>query len=101
MKDLRLNWTTKAIWGMDISKMMSELFIKELTQGIGKTGVKAGVIKIGSGPKMSTYETAVHKAAVVAQKATGVRSSRIRKDPREALNRRSCCWRKAPIPRKS
>ncbi len=65
-------WTTKAIWGMDISKMMSELFIKEITQGIGKTGVKAGVIKIGSGPKMSAYETAVHKAAVVAQKATGV-----------------------------
>ena len=65
-------WTTKAIWGMDISKMMSELFIREITQGIGKTGVKAGVIKIGSGPKMSAYETAVHKAAVVAQKATGV-----------------------------
>jgi len=65
-------WTTKAIWGMDISKMMSELFIREITQGIGKTGVKAGVIKIGSGPKMSTWETAVHKAAVVAQKATGV-----------------------------
>ncbi|MEE9910353.1 MAG: phosphotriesterase-related protein [Deltaproteobacteria bacterium] len=65
-------WSTKAIWGMDISKMMSELFIKEITQGIGKTKIKAGVIKIGSGPKMSTWETAVHKAAVVAQKATGV-----------------------------
>lgn len=65
-------WTTKAIWGMDISKMMSELFIKEITEGIGKTGVKAGVIKVGSSPKMSDYEKAVHKAAVAAQKATGV-----------------------------
>ena len=65
-------WKTKAIWGMDISKMMSELFIKEISQGIGKTGVKAGVIKIGSSPKMTDYEKAVHKAAVVAQKATGV-----------------------------
>jgi phosphotriesterase-related protein len=65
-------WNSKAIWGMDISKMMSELFIKEITEGIGKTRVKAGVIKVGSGPKMSKYEEAIHKAAVVAQKATGV-----------------------------
>ena len=65
-------WKTKAVWGMDLSKMMSELFIKEISDGIGKTGVKAGVIKIGSSPKMTAYEMAVHKAAVIAQKATGV-----------------------------
>jgi phosphotriesterase-related protein len=66
-------WTTKAVWGMNLPKMMSELFIKEITMGIGKTGVKAGVIKIGSSsPKMTTYETSVHKAAVIAQKSTGV-----------------------------
>ena len=65
-------WKTKAVWGMDLPKMMSELFIKEITEGIGKTGVKAGVIKVGSSPKMTDYEMAVHKAAVMAQKATGV-----------------------------
>lgn len=65
-------WKTKAIWGMDLSKMMSELFIREISQGIGNTGVKAGVIKIGSSPKLTKYEMAVHKAAVVAQRATGV-----------------------------
>jgi phosphotriesterase-related protein len=65
-------WKTKAIWGMDLPKMMSELFIREITRGIGKTGVKAGVIKCGTGPKMSPYEEAVLKAAVVAQKATNV-----------------------------
>ena len=65
-------WKTKAVWGMDLAKMMSELFIKEITEGIGKTGVKAGVIKVGSSPKMTDYEMAVHKAAVMTQKATGV-----------------------------
>jgi len=65
-------WTTRVVWGADISKMISELFIKEITQGIGKTGVKAGIIKCGTGPKMSKYEEAVLKAAVIAQKATGV-----------------------------
>ncbi len=62
----------KLRWGSDISKMISEIFIKEITQGIGKSGVKAGVIKVGTGPKMTPYEAAVLKAAVVAQKATGV-----------------------------
>lgn len=65
-------WKTRMVFGTDISKMISELFIKEITQGIGKTGVKAGVIKVGTSPQMSDYEKAVHKAAVAAQKATGV-----------------------------
>lgn len=65
----RMDW-----YGTDISKMISELFIKEITEGIGNTRVKAGVIKVGTsgdGP-ISPYETAVFKAAVIAQKATGV-----------------------------
>jgi phosphotriesterase-related protein len=65
-------WMTKGVWGMDLAKMMSELFIKEITVGIGKSGVKAGVIKVGSSPKMTKYEEAVHRGAVMAQKATGV-----------------------------
>lgn len=49
------------------------MLIREITQGIGKTGVKAGVIKVGtSGAEISPYEQAVLKAAVAAQKATGV-----------------------------
>lgn len=66
---------TRLVWyGTDISKMISALFIKEITEGIGKTGVKAGVIKCGTsgGGKISPYETAVLKAAAAAQKATGV-----------------------------
>jgi phosphotriesterase-related protein len=59
-------------FGKDISKMISELFIKEITSGIGKTGVRAGVIKVGTGGKITLYEEAVLKSAVVAQKATGV-----------------------------
>jgi phosphotriesterase-related protein len=52
--------------------MISEMMIKEITEGIGTTGVKAGAIKVGSSPVMTDYEKAVHKAAVIAQKATGV-----------------------------
>jgi phosphotriesterase-related protein len=64
--------TKKAWFGLDLGKFLSEIFIKEITQGIGKSGVLAGVIKVASGPKMTPYEADVHKAAVIAQKATGV-----------------------------
>ena len=65
-------WETRTTFGKDLSQMMSELFIKEITEGVGTTGIKAGVIKVGSSPEMTDYEKAVHKAAVIAQKATGV-----------------------------
>ena len=65
-------WKTRVMWGADISKMIAELFIKEITEGIGKTGIKAGVIKVGTGAEMTPYEASVLKAAVMAQKATGV-----------------------------
>jgi len=66
-------WKTRmALFGKDPSNMISELFIKEITEGVGITGIKAGVIKVGSSPEMTDYEKAVHKAAVIAQKATGV-----------------------------
>jgi phosphotriesterase-related protein len=65
-------WRTRVPWGADISELISEVFIKEITQGIGKTGIKAGVIKVGTGPEISPYEASVLKAAAKAQKATGV-----------------------------
>ena len=65
-------WKTRTAFGTDISEMISEMMIKEITEGIGTTGVKAGAIKVGSSPELTDYEKAVHKAAVIAQKATGV-----------------------------
>ncbi len=66
-------WIVQAtLFGQDISKNTSELFIAEITKGIGKSGVKAGVIKVATAPIMTDYEKAVHKAAVMAQKETGV-----------------------------
>ncbi len=65
----RMDW-----YKTDITAMISNIFITEITKGIGKTGVKAGVIKVGTsgGGPISPYELAVLKAAAIAQKATGV-----------------------------
>jgi phosphotriesterase-related protein len=66
--------TRQTMFKADVTNLMADLFIKEITQGIGKSGVKAGVIKCGTsgGAPVSLYETTVLKAAAKAQKATGV-----------------------------
>ncbi|MBN1613790.1 MAG: phosphotriesterase-related protein, partial [Deltaproteobacteria bacterium] len=57
----------------DVVKEMEEVFVKEITEGIGKTGIKAGVIKVATGHgAISPYEETALKAAAKAQKETGV-----------------------------
>lgn len=51
---------------------IAELMIHELTQGIGKTGIKAGIIKVGSSyDQISSYEQEIFSAAALASLATG------------------------------
>ena len=58
---------------LDTTTEIFEIFMKEITQGIGKTGVRAGVIKVATGHGcISPYEEMVLKAAARAQKETGV-----------------------------
>jgi len=57
----------------DIVAELCETLVKEITQGVGNTGVKAGVIKVGTGhARISSYEEKILKAAARAQKETGV-----------------------------
>jgi len=51
---------------------MAELFVRELTEGIGSTGVRAGIIKVATGHGvMSQYERTVFEAAARASIETG------------------------------
>jgi phosphotriesterase-related protein len=57
----------------DATSEICEMFIKEITEGIGATKVKAGVIKVATGQgRISPYEEMVLRAAARAQKETGV-----------------------------
>lgn len=52
---------------------IAELYIREITHGIGDTGVKAGAIKVATGePDITPLEMKFLEAACIAQKATGV-----------------------------
>ena len=51
---------------------MTETFVREVTDGIADTGIKAGLIKVATGPHQVTdYEKMVITAAARAHKATG------------------------------
>jgi phosphotriesterase-related protein len=57
----------------DTTAEMCETFVKEITQGIGDSGIKAGVIKVATGHgQITSYEERVLRAAARAQKETGV-----------------------------
>lgn len=52
---------------------IAEIYIKEIEDGIGDTGIKAGAIKIATGaPRISDYERKLVTAGARAAKATGV-----------------------------
>ncbi len=64
-------WRFRGNFG-DSSDSMAELFIKELTDGIGESGIRAGIIKVATGaPKISDYERKILEAAAKASVATG------------------------------
>ncbi|MCH2173500.1 phosphotriesterase-related protein [Myxococcota bacterium] len=51
---------------------MAELFIREIEDGVGDTGIRAGIIKVATGRgKITDYEKTILEAAAKASVATG------------------------------
>ena len=58
----------------DTVSEMSETFTKEITKGIGGSGIKAGILKVATqANRISPYEELVLRAAARTAKATGTR----------------------------
>lgn len=56
----------------DAVSEMRDLFVRELTDGVGDTGLRAGIIKVATGAHQITpYEESVLRAAARAHRATG------------------------------
>ncbi len=57
----------------NVENEIFDMFMKEVTQGIGDTGIKAGVIKLASSrDEITNYEKMFFRAAARTQKETGV-----------------------------
>jgi phosphotriesterase-related protein len=60
-------------WRARTTEEIAELYIREISAGIGATGVRAGAIKVATGaPSITPLEMKFLEAACMAQKATGV-----------------------------
>ncbi|HWA61096.1 MAG TPA: hypothetical protein VG939_06965 [Caulobacteraceae bacterium] len=69
VEDMGIPWTFKQLSVDGIA----EAFIKEIEDGVARTGIRCGVIKIATGDgHVSEYERKVLTAAAKAAKATGV-----------------------------
>ncbi len=56
----------------DVTGPLTELFVHELTEGIGTTGARAGIVKVGTGTgAMTDHEARVFAAAAAAATTTG------------------------------
>jgi phosphotriesterase-related protein len=56
----------------DAVQEMTDVFVRELSEGIGPTGIRAGVIKVATGKgQITPYEETVLRAAARAHRATG------------------------------
>jgi phosphotriesterase-related protein len=60
-------------WRARTVEEIAELYVREITHGIGTTGIKAGAIKTATGaPSITALEHKFLEAACLAQKATNV-----------------------------
>jgi len=65
-------WIPSWVYSSSVQKI-ADMFIKEITEGIGNSGVKAGVIKVATSKNcISNVEAKILKAAAIAQKQTNV-----------------------------
>jgi phosphotriesterase-related protein len=66
------HWRMRSMLG-DVTGAMTELFVTELNNGVGNTGVKPGIIKVATGPKrMTDLEASIFAAAAAASIQTGI-----------------------------
>jgi phosphotriesterase-related protein len=64
-------WHMRAHSGPQVGAM-AELFERELRDGVGRTGIRPGIIKLATGPgKMTEYERGVFEAGARAAALTG------------------------------
>lgn len=64
-------WRLRMRFGAS-AETIAEMMVRELTESIGSSGVRAGVIKVGSGTgSVTDYERTVLQAAAIASCATG------------------------------
>jgi phosphotriesterase-related protein len=59
-------------WRVRSPEEVAELYLLEIAKGIGRTGIKPGIIKFASGDPITEHERAIMKAAAIAARESGL-----------------------------
>jgi phosphotriesterase-related protein len=65
------HWRFRAMLDPDTPKRIAEILTREITEGVGETGIKAGILKTATGQAVTPYETMMLAATAQASLATG------------------------------
>lgn len=65
------HWKVRLSMTNDTPRRLADLMIREITEGVGETGVKPGIIKIATGQAITAFEEALMDAAAMASRETG------------------------------
>ena len=65
------HWRHRMTLAPDTHERLADIFIKELTLGVGDTGVKPGILKTATGRVVTPYEQMLMTATALASLATG------------------------------
>lgn len=66
------HWKMRLWFDPDTRKRLTDLLVRELTEGIGETGIRPGVIKVATGRRVTFYEEAMLDVAAMASREAGV-----------------------------
>jgi phosphotriesterase-related protein len=59
-------------WRVRAPEEVADLYLHEIENGIGTTGIKPGIIKLASSDPISSHEPAIMKAAAIAARESGL-----------------------------
>lgn len=65
------HWRHSMMFDPDCDRRLADVFIKELRDGIGDTGVRPGILKTATGQLVTPYERMTMRATAMAAQATG------------------------------
>lgn len=65
------HWRHSMLFDPDCDRRLADVFIKELVDGVARSGVRPGIIKAATGRIVTPYERMTLRAAALASQATG------------------------------
>lgn len=66
------HWVLRMMLDQDTDKRVRDVLVKDIVEGIGESGIKAGILKVASGTQVTEFERMMLRATAMASLETGI-----------------------------